>query len=146
MVYLKSFCPVNMQLLSCVYSVYFHDWEVKAAKPKCNHLKLSKAAGYIRRLTPLITLSWAWRTDSARPPEAHGSHTYVKVLPCQDTPERVRCAAPNLPQRLSPSASEGVIGPKSHNARDISSPGIMYILKKSKIKIAIRTRRLHWQL
>lgn len=146
MVYLKSFCPVNTQLLSCVYSKYFHDWEVKAAKPKCYHLKPSKSAGYIRRLTTLITGWWAWRTDSSGPPEAHGSHIYDKVLPCQDTPEHVWCAAPSLPQRLSPSATEGIVGPKSHNARGISSPGIMYILKKSKIKVAVHTRRLHWQL
>lgn len=55
MVSLISFCPVNTQLLSCAYSVYFHDWEVKAAKPKRYHLKMSKAAGYIR-LTTLILL------------------------------------------------------------------------------------------
>lgn len=56
MVYLKSFFPVKKQLLSCIYSIYFHDWEEKAAKPKYYHLKVSKAAGYIRRLTTLIML------------------------------------------------------------------------------------------
>lgn len=88
MVYLKSSCPVNTQLLSCVCSAYFHDWEVKAAKPKRYHLKLRKAAGYIGGLTTLIVSDglgdrFIWT------PEARRSHINFKVLLCQDTPERV---------------------------------------------------------
>lgn len=144
LVYLKSFCPVNAQFLFCIYSIHFHDWEVKAAKLKCYHLKLSKTTGCIRRLATLVILWWAWRTDSPRPPEALGSrYSLARTdLSVSDVQHQVFLRG----WVLWNSALEGAIGPKSHNAKKISSPGIMYILKKKKSKIAIHTCRLHWKL
>lgn len=130
LVYLKSFCPVNTQFLFCIYSTHFHDWEVKAAKLKCYHLKLSKTTGCIRRPATLVILWWAWRTDSPGPPEALGSrYSLARTdLSVSDVQHQVFLRG----WVLWNSALEGAIGPKSHNARKISSPGIMYILKKKK--------------
>lgn len=63
--------------------MYFHDWEVKAAKPKSYHLKLSNAAGYIQ-LSTLIIHGWAWGQAIETP-----GHTLTSSTPLQHTPEHV---------------------------------------------------------
>lgn len=134
-----------MQLLSCVYSIYFHDREVKAAKSKCYHLRLSKAAGYIRRLTTLIILWWARRTDS--------SWSTSHILMSKYSLARTHLSVSDVQHQIF-LRGWVLLQQKVSLAPKATMPGrspplalcTYWKKSKSKIKTAICTHRLHWQL